>query len=159
MAESLRRFPPPWRAELIPGGYVVRDANGQALTYLHSRGNATEALQPKMRQGTRRDESPLTSPGCRSYWRRHRLDDASLGKRGWDHEQDDRRRQHHGAVSSGAVRRCLSALRSQDSPAGRRDRRGRHLARRDRSAGLAGLGKPASIVPKDYDSNKLSGPY
>jgi hypothetical protein len=23
--------------------------------------------------------------------------------------------------------------------------------------GLAGLGKPASVVPKDYDSNKLSG--
>jgi hypothetical protein len=22
-----RRFPPPWRAEPIPGGYVVRDAN------------------------------------------------------------------------------------------------------------------------------------
>jgi hypothetical protein len=26
-----RRFPVPWRAEPIPGGYVVRDANGQAL--------------------------------------------------------------------------------------------------------------------------------
>jgi hypothetical protein len=26
-----RRFPAPWRAEPIPGGYVVRDANGQAL--------------------------------------------------------------------------------------------------------------------------------
>ena len=26
-----RRFPPPWRADKIPGGYVVRDANGQAL--------------------------------------------------------------------------------------------------------------------------------
>jgi hypothetical protein len=25
-----RRFPPPWRAEKIPGGYVVRDAKGQA---------------------------------------------------------------------------------------------------------------------------------
>jgi hypothetical protein len=32
-----RRFPAPWRAEPIPGGYVVRDANGQAL-----------ALQAKM---------------------------------------------------------------------------------------------------------------
>jgi hypothetical protein len=29
-----RGFPPPWRADKIPGGYVVRDANGQALTYL-----------------------------------------------------------------------------------------------------------------------------
>jgi hypothetical protein len=31
MAEALRRFPAPWRADKIPGGYVVRDANGQAL--------------------------------------------------------------------------------------------------------------------------------
>jgi hypothetical protein len=26
-----RRFPGPWRADPMPGGYVVRDANGQAL--------------------------------------------------------------------------------------------------------------------------------
>jgi hypothetical protein len=26
-----RRFPAPWRADKIPGGYVVRDATGQAL--------------------------------------------------------------------------------------------------------------------------------
>jgi hypothetical protein len=31
-----RRFPAPWRADKIPGGYVVRDANGQALTYIYS---------------------------------------------------------------------------------------------------------------------------
>ena len=31
-----RRFPPPWRADKIPGGYVVRDANGQALAYIYS---------------------------------------------------------------------------------------------------------------------------
>jgi hypothetical protein len=30
MAGGPRRFPPPWRADKIPGGYVVRDANGQA---------------------------------------------------------------------------------------------------------------------------------
>jgi hypothetical protein len=30
MPERSRRFPPPWRADKIPGGYVVRDANGQA---------------------------------------------------------------------------------------------------------------------------------
>ena len=35
----------PLRAEPIPGGYVVRDANGQALTYLYWRDNPTEALQ------------------------------------------------------------------------------------------------------------------
>jgi hypothetical protein len=43
-----RRFPPPWRADKIAGGYVVRDANGQALAYLYSRENLTEALQAKM---------------------------------------------------------------------------------------------------------------
>jgi hypothetical protein len=32
-----RRFPPPWRAEPITGGYVVRDATGQALAYLYGR--------------------------------------------------------------------------------------------------------------------------
>jgi hypothetical protein len=34
MAEALRRFPPPWRADKIAGGYLVRDATGQALAYL-----------------------------------------------------------------------------------------------------------------------------
>jgi hypothetical protein len=48
MSDSSRRFPPPWRAERIPGGYVVRDANGQALTYLYSRDNPPKALQAKM---------------------------------------------------------------------------------------------------------------
>jgi hypothetical protein len=37
MAEPLRRFPSPWRADMMPGGYVVRDANGQALAYIYSR--------------------------------------------------------------------------------------------------------------------------
>jgi hypothetical protein len=32
----------------IPGGYIVRDASGQALTYLYSRDNRTEALQTNM---------------------------------------------------------------------------------------------------------------
>jgi hypothetical protein len=43
-----RRFPPPWRAEPIPGGYVVRDANRQALAYLYSRDNEDEARQAKV---------------------------------------------------------------------------------------------------------------
>jgi hypothetical protein len=29
--DTSRRFPPPWRADKIPGGYVIRGANGQAL--------------------------------------------------------------------------------------------------------------------------------
>ena len=43
-----RRFPAPWRADRIPGGYVVRDANGQALVYVYSRDNDAEALQAKV---------------------------------------------------------------------------------------------------------------
>jgi hypothetical protein len=38
-----RRFPAPWHADPMPGGYVVRDANGQALAYVYSRDNEDEA--------------------------------------------------------------------------------------------------------------------
>jgi hypothetical protein len=48
MADASRRFPAPWCADPIPGGYLVRDANGQAPAYLYSRDNPTEALQAKM---------------------------------------------------------------------------------------------------------------
>jgi hypothetical protein len=48
VAEPPRRFPAPWRADKVPGGYVVRNANGQALAYIYSRDNTTEALQAKM---------------------------------------------------------------------------------------------------------------
>jgi hypothetical protein len=44
MTEPSRRFPAPWRA----GGYVVRDANGQALAYIYSRENEDEARQAKV---------------------------------------------------------------------------------------------------------------
>ena len=43
-----RRFPAPWRVDKIPGGYVVRDANGQALAYIYSRDNEDEARQAKV---------------------------------------------------------------------------------------------------------------
>lgn len=45
MNQSARRFPPPWRAERIPGGYVVRDAGGQALAYVYGRESEAEARQ------------------------------------------------------------------------------------------------------------------
>jgi hypothetical protein len=47
MPDPRRRFPTPWHADKIPGGYVVRDANGQALAYLYGRANEAEALQAK----------------------------------------------------------------------------------------------------------------
>jgi hypothetical protein len=43
-----RRFPAPWRADTIPGRYVVRAANGQALAYLYSRDNPDEARHAKV---------------------------------------------------------------------------------------------------------------
>jgi hypothetical protein len=46
MAEP-RRFPAPWSAEKIAGGYVVRDANGQALAYVYGRLSLPEAIQAK----------------------------------------------------------------------------------------------------------------
>jgi hypothetical protein len=42
------RLPAPWRAERIPGGYVVRDANNQALAYVYSRPTEAEAMQAKV---------------------------------------------------------------------------------------------------------------
>jgi hypothetical protein len=32
----MRRFPPPWTVEKIPGGFKVIDANGQALAFVYS---------------------------------------------------------------------------------------------------------------------------
>ena len=46
-AMNSRRFPPPWRSYKIPGGYVVRDANGQALAHTYYRDNEADALQAK----------------------------------------------------------------------------------------------------------------
>jgi hypothetical protein len=51
MAEPPSRFPTPWRADKVPGGYVVRDANGQALTHLYSRENEAEPRQAKVLTG------------------------------------------------------------------------------------------------------------
>jgi hypothetical protein len=49
MAEQPRRFPPPWHADPMPGGYVVRDATGEALAYLlQSRQTRPEARQAKV---------------------------------------------------------------------------------------------------------------
>ena len=48
MADAPRRFPPPWRADKIPGGYAVRDANGQAIAHVYSRATLVEAMQAKV---------------------------------------------------------------------------------------------------------------
>jgi hypothetical protein len=50
-----RRFPTPWHADKVPAGYVVRDANRQALAYLYARETKTKRgrrrcskLEPKL---------------------------------------------------------------------------------------------------------------
>ena len=41
--QSTRRFPPPWTVEEIPGGYKVKDANGQSLAYIYGRETQADA--------------------------------------------------------------------------------------------------------------------
>jgi hypothetical protein len=37
-SQTMRRFPPPWTVEKIPGGFKVVDANGQSLApHVYSR--------------------------------------------------------------------------------------------------------------------------
>jgi hypothetical protein len=43
-----RRFKPPWTAERIPGGYVVKDATGQSLAYVYARETRAEADTAKV---------------------------------------------------------------------------------------------------------------
>jgi hypothetical protein len=56
-----RRFPPSWRVELIPGGFKVLDAKGQALAYFYLRKGPADASTR-----TRRAGSQATSPSCRA---------------------------------------------------------------------------------------------
>ena len=42
------RFKPPWNVERIPGGYLVKDATGQALAYVYARENETAAGTAKV---------------------------------------------------------------------------------------------------------------
>ena len=43
-----RRFKTPWTAERIPGGYVVKDATGQALAYVYARETKAQADAAKV---------------------------------------------------------------------------------------------------------------
>lgn len=43
-----RRFKPPWTAERIPGGYVVKDATGQSLAYVYARETKAQADTAKV---------------------------------------------------------------------------------------------------------------
>jgi hypothetical protein len=46
--QRTRRFAPPWTLELIPGGYKVKDATGQALAYVYGRETRADADTAKV---------------------------------------------------------------------------------------------------------------
>jgi hypothetical protein len=48
MTAPSRRFPAPWHADKISGGYVVRHANGQALADVYARATQAEAARAKV---------------------------------------------------------------------------------------------------------------
>ena len=43
-----RRLSPPWTAERIPGGFVVKDATGQVLAYVYAREMKAQADSAKV---------------------------------------------------------------------------------------------------------------
>ena len=43
----MRRFPPPWTIEKIPGGFKIVDANGQALAYVYGHADPRDAAIAK----------------------------------------------------------------------------------------------------------------
>jgi hypothetical protein len=48
MAENARRFPGPWRVEMVIGGYVVRDFDGNAIAHLYGRDTEVDARHDEM---------------------------------------------------------------------------------------------------------------
>ena len=47
-SEGVRRFPPPWTVEKIPGGFKVVDANQQSLAYVYARETRADADTAKV---------------------------------------------------------------------------------------------------------------
>jgi hypothetical protein len=45
-----RRFPPPWTAEVTPNCFIVRDANGQALSYVYYESEPRSSLSRQAAQ-------------------------------------------------------------------------------------------------------------
>jgi hypothetical protein len=52
----------------MPGGYVVRDVNGQALAYIYSRDTEVEAMQTKV---LTKDEARRIAASRLTCWGRH----------------------------------------------------------------------------------------
>jgi len=60
----MRRFPPPWAVEKIPGGFKVLDANEQSLAYVYSQETKDAAQIAKVltEDEARRIASNITKP-------------------------------------------------------------------------------------------------
>jgi hypothetical protein len=43
-----RLFPAPWTAEKFPGGYVIKDANGQSLAHVYATDSKKDAYTAKV---------------------------------------------------------------------------------------------------------------
>jgi hypothetical protein len=54
----------PWTAEKIAGGYVVRDANGQALAYVYSRATESDECVKIDSRRASRNRFGTFSPPC-----------------------------------------------------------------------------------------------
>jgi hypothetical protein len=63
MKDEPRRFPAPWDADKIPGGYVIRDANKQALAYVYARATSADPRRPRCLPRTRHGALLSTSRG------------------------------------------------------------------------------------------------
>jgi hypothetical protein len=66
-----RRFPPPWKVEQIPGGYVVKDATGQSLAYVYARQTKAQADTAKCSRWTRPGALLQISLSCLSFLERN----------------------------------------------------------------------------------------
>ena len=62
-----RRFPPPWTVEQIPGGYKVKDANGQSLAYVYGRETRADAELANVLTMDEARRIASTSLSC--YWK------------------------------------------------------------------------------------------
>jgi hypothetical protein len=63
-----RRFPTPWHADKLLGGYVIRDANGPALAYVYTRDNEAEPRQARSRPTPRQSLLANHSSFLRVKW-------------------------------------------------------------------------------------------
>ena len=63
---SPRRFLPPWTAEVTPNCFIVRDANGQALSYAYYEMSPVAARRPSCSAKTRPAGSRRISRSCQS---------------------------------------------------------------------------------------------